>query len=413
MKILMVNKFLYPRGGSESYMLKIAAELKARGNEVEYFGMYDEKNTVGNSAGEYTQNMDFHSKSLSRFLYPFKIIYSKEARKKIGRVLDDFKPDIVHMNNINFQLTPSVIYAVKERNIPLVQTVHDYQMLCPNHLMYNFRKNEICTKCVGKSKISCIKNRCIHGSIVKSIIGAAEYYTYSLLKTYKMVDLYICPSKFLENKLNSTNKIYNGKTFMIHNFVEEPPKKLNKSGKPYIVFIGRFSAEKGVELLGKAARLLPDIHFKAVGSGPDADALSGIENVELTGFLTGAALTEVLSGASALIAPSVCFENCPLSILEAQSMGIPVITMNYGGMAELAEEGVTGTLAERAEPECLANAVRRLFDGSEYEKIKKSCEERKNKILSVREYADILTDKYKELSGGGEYAKGKHYSAGV
>ena len=135
MKILMVNKFLYPRGGSESYMLKLSEELKSQGHEVEYFGMIDVQNTVGNSLGLYTTNMDFHSKGIQRFLYPFKIIYSREAYKKIGKVLDNFKPDIVHMNNINFQLTPSIIYAIKKRNIPLVQTVHDYQMICPNHLL--------------------------------------------------------------------------------------------------------------------------------------------------------------------------------------------------------------------------------------------------------------------------------------
>ena len=115
MKILMVNKFLYPRGGSESYMLKLGEELLALGHEVQYFGMYDEKNTVGNSLGLYTGNMDFHSTGVQRFLYPFRIIYSREAYKKISDVLDDFKPDIVHMNNINFQLTPSIIYAVKKR----------------------------------------------------------------------------------------------------------------------------------------------------------------------------------------------------------------------------------------------------------------------------------------------------------
>ncbi len=134
----MVNKFLYPRGGSESYMLKLGRQYEKMGHTVEYFGMYDDANIVGNQAELYTQNMDFHSTALSRFLYPFKIIYSIEARKKIGKIIDRFKPDIVHMNNINFQLTPSIIYAVKKRGIPLVQTVHDYQMICPNHLLYNF-----------------------------------------------------------------------------------------------------------------------------------------------------------------------------------------------------------------------------------------------------------------------------------
>ena len=109
---------------------------------VEYFGMYDEKNTVGNSLGLTTSNMDFHSTGMARFLYPFKIIYSREAEWKIGKVLDEFQPDVVHMNNINFHLTPSIIYAVKKRNIPLVHTVHDYQMICPNHLLYSFEEGK-------------------------------------------------------------------------------------------------------------------------------------------------------------------------------------------------------------------------------------------------------------------------------
>ncbi|MEE1049938.1 MAG: glycosyltransferase, partial [Clostridia bacterium] len=221
MKILMVNKFLYPRGGSESYMLKLSEELKSQGHEVEYFGMYDAQNTVGNSLGLYTTNMDFHSKGTQRFLYPFKIIYSREAHKKIGKVLDDFKPDIVHMNNINFQLTPSIIYSVKKRNIPLVQTVHDYQMICPNHLLYSFNETKPCDRCIKGSKWNCLKYNCIHDSKVKSLLGVIEAKFYSFLKTYKKVDLYICPSRFLENKLVSSSDIYMGKTFTIHNFIEK------------------------------------------------------------------------------------------------------------------------------------------------------------------------------------------------
>ena len=153
----MVNKFLYPRGGCETYMLKLSEELKRQGHEIEFFGMYDEKNTVGNSENLYTTNMDFHSTGIARFFYPFKIIYSFEAFKKIGKVLDSFKPDIVHMNNINFQLTPSIIYAIKKRNIPLVQTVHDYQMICPNHLLYSLEEAKPCERCINGSKFNCFK----------------------------------------------------------------------------------------------------------------------------------------------------------------------------------------------------------------------------------------------------------------
>lgn len=399
MKILMVNKFLYPRGGCETYMLNLAEELKAKGHEVEYFGMYDEKNTVGNSLGLYTSNMDFHSTGAARFLYPFKIIYSKEAKKKLGRVLDDFKPDVVHMNNINFQLTPSVIYAVKKRNIPLVQTIHDYQMICPNHLLYSFSETKPCEKCIKGSKFNCVKHNCIHGSKVKSLIGAIEAKLYSALKTYKKVDLYICPSKFMEGKLLSASDLYKGRTFTFHNFIDKKPiPEMIIPEKPYVVFAGRLSKEKGVTLLQEAAKLLPDYQFVVAGSGPDGEGLNDVPNVKMTGFITGNELTSLIANAHVMLLPSVCYENCPLSILEAHSFGVPAITMNSGGMAELVEDGKTGALVREPTPEAIADAIKRCFEDKEYyDTLKQNCETMRDKIIGVSEYCDIIISKYQEL----------------
>lgn len=399
MKILMVNKFLYPRGGSESYMLTLGEHLKNLGHEVQYFGMYDEKNTVHNSAEMYTQNMDFHSKGLQRFLYPFKIIYSFEAKHKIIEVIDNFKPDIIHMNNINFQLTPSIIYGAKKRNVPVVQTVHDYQMICPNHLLYNFDKNTPCEKCVNGSHIHCIKNKCIHNSLIKSVLGVIEAKLYSLLKTYKKVDLFICPSNFLEKKLLLANKFYKGKTKTIHNFINKKDFiASDKSPKPYIVFVGRLSKEKGIEYLSKAAKLLPQYTFKIAGSGPDENLLYGTENIELMGFLTGKELTELMANAKVLLLPSVCYENCPLTILEAHSMGVPVVTMNSGGMAELVRDGITGTLINEPTPEGIANKLRETLENEEYyKKLRENCKNEKDNILSVETYCDILIKEYEKL----------------
>ncbi len=395
----MVNKFLYPRGGSESYMLSLGEHLRKIGHDVEYFGMYDEKNTVGNSAGKYTQNMDFHSKGIGRFLYPFKIIYSFEARKKIMQVIDDFKPDIVHMNNINFQLTPSIIYGIKKKGVPLVQTVHDYQMICPNHLLYNFDKNCPCEKCVGGSHINCIKNKCIHGSVVKSVLGVVEAKLYSWLRTYKKVDLFVCPSNFLEKKLLAAKKYYKGKTKTVHNFInKESFKGSDRKEENYIVFVGRLSEEKGTRYIAETARLLPEYIFKVAGNGPDEDVLKGIPNVELTGFLTGDRLTELVKNAKVLILPSVCYENCPLSILEAHCMGVPVITMNSGGMAELVKDGVTGTLVNTPTPEAIAIKIKETVENGEYYgTLRENCKKEKDNILSVEAYSDILIKEYEKL----------------
>ena len=399
MKILMVNKFLYPRGGCETYMLNLAEELMTKGHEVEFFGMYDEKNTVGNSLGLYTTNMDFHSTGTARFLYPLKIIYSTEAKKKLGKVLDDFKPDVVHMNNINFQLTPSVIYAVKKRNIPLIQTVHDYQMICPNHLLYSFGEARPCERCIGGSKFNCFKYSCIHGSKAKSLIGAIEAKLYSLLKTYKKVDLYICPSRFLEDKLLSASDLYKGKTLTLHNFIEKKQlPEMIAPEKPYVAFAARLSKEKGVTLLCEAAKLLPDYSFVVAGSGPDGEPLKEIPNITMRGFLGGDALTSLMANAKVMLLPSVWYENCPLSILETHSFGVPVITMNSGGMAELVEDGKTGALINAPSPEAVAEAIRRCFEDEEYyNTLKKNCETMREKIIGVSEYSDIVIEKYNEL----------------
>ena len=399
MKILMVNKFLYPRGGCETYMLNLAEELKAKGHEVEYFGMYDEHNTVGNSRELYTTNMDFHSKGIARFLYPFKIIYSTEAKRKLGKVLDDFKPDVVHMNNINFQLTPSIIYAVKKRNIPLVQTVHDYQMICPNHLLYSFGEVKPCERCINGSKFNCLKYSCIHDSKAKSLIGAIEAKLYGILKTYKKVDLYICPSKFLEEKLLAASDLYKGKTVAIHNFIEKKPLPAKVTpDKPYVAFASRLSKEKGVTLLYEAAKMLPDYSFLVAGSGPDGDCLKEVPNITMKGFLTGDELTSLMANAKVMLLPSVWYENCPLSILETHSFGVPVITMNSGGMAELVEDGKTGALIKEPTPEAVAEAIKRCFEDEDYyNTLKQNCETMRDKIIGVSEYADIVIAKYQDL----------------
>ena len=154
MKVLMVNKFLYPNGGAETYMFKLGNYLKSQGYMVEYFGMEDQRNIVGNSVSEYTSNMDFHGGSkLKKLLYPLKTIYSAEARRKIRLVLEDFQPDVCHLNNFNYQLTPSIILEIrkweKQSGHPcrILYTAHDGQLVCPNHLMRNPCTGALCQKC--------------------------------------------------------------------------------------------------------------------------------------------------------------------------------------------------------------------------------------------------------------------------
>ena len=407
MKILMVNKFLYARGGAETYMLKIGEFFESLGHDVQYFGMYDEKNTVGNRINEYTSNMDFHEKRLSRFLYPINIIYSREAYRKITKVLDDFNPDIVHFNNINFQLTPAVIDAVYKKGIPMVTTVHDYQMICPNHMLYNIKDEKICEKCIHGNALHCICGRCILSSWVKSILGAMEGFLYSMRKNYDKVNLYICPSKFLESKLILGNpKVYRGKTKVMCNYAKIPDlKEIQKSGEinkqDYVLYAGRLSKEKGVEVLAEAAKLLPQIKFVACGDGPDRKVLENIPNIELRGFVSGNDLYRLIAEARFEIVPSVWYENCPISILEAQALGTPVVTASVGGMAELVEEGVTGLYVHPMTGKSLAKVIESLMnDNEQLEKLTGNCGKKAKEIVTLEKYCKELFEIYTKIIRG-------------
>ena len=402
MKILLVNKYLYPKGGAETYTFKLGEYLTKAGHEVEYFGMYDENNIVHNSAGQYTDNMDFHAKKAERFLYPFKIIYSFDSRRKIGRVIDDFKPDIIHMNNINFQLTPSVIDEAVKRKVPVVQTVHDLQMLCPNHLMFSEKTKKPCERCLNGSKLNCILGKCIHMSRIKSIIGAAEAWLYAAKGTYKKVDRYICPSRFIEDKLLEKRRfgkqLYGGKTKTIHNYIELPDIEHEYVKKDYVLFFGRLSEEKGVDIFAEACRALPDINFKVAGGGPMEDSIKNIPNVEFVGFKTGEELHKLIAEAKFSVYPSVWYENCPLSILEAESFGTPVICTNLGGMPELVEDKFTGRVISEISPDALADAIDELYrDDRLCSDMSDNCIKKRGSMITLEDYGKMIEGIYEEV----------------
>ena len=397
MKILMVNKFLYPKGGAETYFLKIGNYLKQQGHEVQYFGMYDEKNTVGNELNLYTKNVDFHNAGIEKFLYPFKIIYSLEAKRKIKKIIKHFKPDIIHLNNINFQLTPSIIDAGYEMNIPVIQTVHDLQMLCPNHMLFNQQTNQICEKCIHGSKWNCMKNCCIHGSKAKSFIGTLEGILYQHKKTYEKVSMYICPSYFLEKKL-LTDKRFQGKTRVLHNFIEieSVTKKVKK--EDYVLYFGRLSEEKGFQFFINACKKLPQIKFKVAGTGPLEHLCTGVENVEYVGFQFGESLNQLIAKAKFTVYPSIWYENCPLSVLESISLGTPVITIKHGGVVELVKEQVTGRYIDIKEINHLDKAIENLYqDEKQLKEMYDNCFKEAKNMISIEQYYEELMNEYQQI----------------
>lgn len=379
MKILMVNKFLYPNGGSETYIFKLGEYLISKGHEVQYFGMEHEGRCVGNRIDAYTSDMDFHGGSkLSKLAYPIKTIYSSEARKKIRMVLDDFMPDVVHLNNFNYQLTPSIILEIKKyeketnKMVKIVFTAHDYQLICPNHMMNNPNTNENCEKCLGGKFDNCIKGKCIHGSTAKSIVGAMEASYWNTRKVYKHIDSIICCSEFLKSKMDS-NPIFREKTIALHNFIENVEwKEVEK--KDYILYFGRFSQEKGIKTLINVCKSLPEIKFIFAGTGPLEEEVNNTPNIENLGFQTGDELEKLIREAKFSIYPSEWYENCPFSVMESQMYGTPVLGANIGGIHELIQVKRTGDLFESGNFEELKSQVEKLWnDKDEIDRYSENC----------------------------------------
>ncbi len=394
----MVNKFLYPNGGSETYMFKLGKELGDRGHQVEYFGMQHPDNCVSNSVGAYTQQMDFHSSNAVRKIsLSLKTIYSKEARKKIRLVLDDFQPDVVHLNNFNFQLTPSIIVEIRKwekesgRRVKIIFTAHDSQLVCPNHLMKNPNTNEVCEKCLGGHFINCTKGKCVHSSTMKSVIGTVEAVYWNSRNIYDQIDKIICCSEFIKTKLD-TNPVLKSKTFAFHNFIDSF-EKTSIEKKDYVIYFGRYSQEKGVKTLLDVCRELPGVSFIFAGKGPLEDELEGIDNVKNVGFKTGKEFETLIRQAKFSVYPSEWYENCPFSVMESISMGTPVIGANTGGIPELIDDGKTGILFKSGDKEELKNTIlKAVNDKALALKMAENC--KKAEFDTLGTYTDKLIEIY-------------------
>lgn len=422
MKILMVNKFLYPNGGSETYLFETGKQLQRMGHEVQYFGMEHEGRIVGNHAESYTSAVDFHSGKLTKLTYPLRIIYSTEARRKIRRVLEDFHPDIVHLNNFNFQLTPSILMEIEQYRkqnrckVRVLYTAHDYQLVCPNHMMRIPGTGENCDRCLKNGFWQCAAHRCIHNSRLRSVVGSIEGKLYQWLGTYQYLDYIICPSCFMKEKLDH-NPLFSGKTIVMHNFVEDGwkitesektdldslKKENGKSGRnfglktekgEYVLYFGRFSEEKGIRTLLDACRRLPEIPFIFAGGGPLEAEVNDLENVTNLGFQRGEDLKKLITEAAFSVYPSEWYENCPFSVMESISLCTPVIGADIGGIPELVEQGQTGELFSSGNVDELCDKIQKLWNDkwklSEYtEKCKENC------FDAVKDYCKKLVELYR------------------
>jgi glycosyltransferase involved in cell wall biosynthesis len=265
-------------------------------------------------------------------------------------MLKNTKIDIAHAHNIYGRLTTSVLDVLHDNNIPIVMTLHDYKLICPAYTLLS--QSNICEDCEGHLYYMAIKNRCHKESLIASTIYAFESYFNKIFKKYeKNVRFFISPSQFLKRKFIQFG--WPGDQLVyVPNFIETSNFDVDYTPGKYFVYLGRLSSEKGISTLIEAFRRIKfnKLGLVVVGEGPLKQHLTtlaaGDSRIRFTGYLSGKTLKEETRNALAVVVPSECYENAPLSILEAFAFGKPVIGSRIGGIPEMIDDGVSGYLFE-------------------------------------------------------------------
>ncbi len=368
MKILQVNKFNYRRGGAEKYFLDISDALEKAGHEVAIFSMRHPNNHPSPWEKYFVSNLDFRKNNFFDLLrIPGRIIYSLEARRKFTKLLDDFQPDIIHLHNIYHQISPSILAPAKKRGIPVIMHLHDYKLFCPNYKLYT--QNAFCERCLGGKYGNCLKYRCLDNSFFRSLIADFEMWVHHrVFKFYENgINLFISPSEFTKKEAIKFSWPAERIKVLI-NFIDKiNNEEITKNESNYLLYYGRLSPEKGIDVLLEALAKVPTGHLKIAGIGMSEEELKSYakktkiqDRVEFLGFKSGNELQSLVSGARAVVIPSRWPENMPFTLLESLNAGTPVIAANVGGLPEIIKEGENGFLFKSEDAGDLAEKINLL-----------------------------------------------------
>ena len=440
MKILHINKYYFLKGGAERYVVELMKLQEAQGHEVAIFAMAHPNNLptpwskyfvsqvrtdfrqgagskeqgtidrhaeldsaslgdslpTGRQAGQVTATCGIPTETVTRnddrvsSLLPvpcslfqklrtaFRMFYSFEARQKLAQLLDDFKPDIVHLHNYHHQLSPSILWELKKRNLPVVQTIHDFHLISPSYNL--FCAGKIFEETKPNRYWKCATYKCAQNSYSASILEALEMYWLKFWGImFTAVDRFVAPSVFVKNKCVEYGVAPKQITVVQHPLFseqrtvnsEQPANDSRLLTTHYslltgsrFVFLGRLDPIKGVDVLLRALSKLKEPPLvDIIGTGPAETSLKklaqdlNLKNITWHGHKTGTELTEILSSASALVLPTLVYETFGLVILEAATLGLPSIASRLGGITELIDDGKTGWLVKPAQTEELAKKI--------------------------------------------------------
>lgn len=400
MKILLVNKFFYPKGGGEYNLFRSSDVLKKKGHEVMYFSMQHPRNIKTEYEKYFISNVDYEKSGfLNEIKCSLRLLYSFEAKKNIDKLLRHERPDIAHFHNIYHQISPSIIHSLKKYKVPIVMTLHDYKIVCAAYVLLSGGK--ICEACKNGKYYNCLLKKCVKDSRLKSTLNTCEMYLHhKILHIYNLIDVFISPSIFLKNKVEEMG--FHGKIMHLPTFVN-----LKEYEQQYhwqensIVCFGRVSKEKGLFTLIEAMKGL-NIKLKIIGEGSVKESLVSkvksleLKNIDFLGYITVEELKDEIRKSMFVVVPSEWYENNPSSIIEGFALGKPAIGARIGGIPELIKENETGLTFESGNSEDLKAKILLLSKNSaEIERMGQNARKKVEEEFNTDIYYEKLINIYK------------------
>jgi glycosyltransferase involved in cell wall biosynthesis len=366
-KILHVNKFLYRRGGAESYMLDLAGLQRAAGHDVEFFAMRHPDNLPATFHDLFPTHVEFETAPPTlgaKSRAAGRLLWSTSAARGMAEVLRRFRPDVVHLHNVYHQLSPSILRSARRAGAPMVMTLHDYKLVCPTYRLLD--RHGLCEACIPHRFWNPTLRRCNRGSLSASALNGVEMTLHTLLGAYDPVHRFICPSRFLEGKMRA-GRVDPRRLRWVPNYVDATATSPKATPGGDVVSVGRLSDEKGVDVLIEAIARAPGLRADILGDGPArpelerlAAALGVQDRVTFHGRVSAEDVHDGLRAASVVAVPSRWYENMPITVLEAFAVGVPVVASGLGGLPELIDDGGDGILVPPDEPGVLAEALTSL-----------------------------------------------------
>ena len=355
MHVLQINKFFYERGGTERYFFSVSRALEKRGHTVIHFSMQHPENLDSPYADYFVSQKDYANRGGGFGDVPSGISFvrSREAAKNLARLIDETRPDVAHLHNIYHQITPSIIPVLRGARVPVVMTLHDHKLICPNYSLFD--GESYCYRCRGGRFHRAAAVRCNEGSFKRSLLLSVEAYWQKLTRVYDGVRFFLAPSRYLREMFlaegYSTDRVVylppfveTGEDLGGAAARERGEIAAARLAKRYILYFGRLGAEKGLFTLLEAVSRV-DVPLVVCGAGPLQGVLTervariGGGRVHFTGHLDKKELDGVVRAAAAVVLPSICAENAPYTVLEAMAAGVPTIVSNTGGLPELVLAG--------------------------------------------------------------------------